>query len=83
MGLLWVSVLAGGGWVFWARGELSGRYVNWMRVPVFVVVEWVTLGPPMVIVGGKTGWTFFGGIGSRGYGGEKLAGCEAGSEMCM
>jgi hypothetical protein len=52
-GAVWISVLIGGAWVLWTRGEMSGRYANWMRLGILMVVPvvgWVSFGGPLVLV---------------------------------
>jgi hypothetical protein len=69
-GTLWTSVLFGGAWVLWKRGEMSAQYANWMRLGVFAMVPligWVSFGVPVAQVSISTAFAFLTGLGKAGY----------------
>jgi hypothetical protein len=68
-GTLWASVLYGGVWVLWKRGEISVQYANWMRLGVFAMVpfiSWVSFGVPIVQSSVSTAFAFMVGLGKAG-----------------
>jgi hypothetical protein len=69
-GTLWTSVLFGGAWVLWKRGEMSAQYANWMRLGGFTMVPfigWVSFGVPVAQVSISTAFAFLTGLGKAGY----------------
>ena len=65
LGVLWLSVLVGGTWLLWQKGELRPQYANWLRLLVLLVAPllgWVGFGVPVVQVVISTGFAFLAGL---------------------